>query len=103
MQRLKIFRWLLLFPCMIYAQVDYTANDKIIPYKDHFRYGVNMGYYPPWQDHQLAEIAAGDDKMGLLGVGVNSVRPALFEHFFDYWGYDVRKEAFDRYEALGMT
>ena len=103
MQRLKIFSWLLLFPCIICAQVDYTANDKIIPYKDHFRYGVNMGYYPPWQDHQLAEIAAGDEKMGLPGVGVNSVRPALFEHFFDYWGYDVRKEAFDRYEALGMT
>jgi len=62
-----------------------------------------MGYYSPWQDHQLAEIAAGDDEMNLPGVGVNSVRPALFEHFFDYWGYDVRKEAFDRYASLGMT
>lgn len=85
------------------AQVNYTANDKIIPYDGHFRYGVNLGYYPPWQDHQLAEIAAGDEKMGLPGVGVNSVRPALFEHFFDYWGYDVRRQAFDRYETLGMA
>ena len=92
-----------LSPYLIFAQSKTTANDQIIPYEGHFRYGVNMGYYAPWQDHQLAEIAAGDDKLNLPGVGVNAVRPALFEHFFDYWGYDVRKEAFDRYEALGMT
>lgn len=94
---------LFLIQNILFSQVDYTANDKIIPYKGHFRYGANLGYYPPWQDHQLAEIAAGDKEMGLRGVGVNSVRPALFEHFFDYWGYDVRRQAFDRYESLGMN
>ena len=92
-----------LLPLHLIAQPTTTANDVIIPYPGYFRYGVNMGYYAPWQDHQLAEIAAGDAKMGLPGVGVNAVRPALFEHFFEYWGYDVRKEAFDRYESLGMT
>ena len=86
-----------------FSQVNYTANDQIIPYTKHFRYGANLGYYPPWQDQQLAEIAAGDEEMGLPGVGVNSVRPALFEHFFSQWGYDVRRKAFDRYESLGMT
>ncbi len=102
--RLFLNLFLLLF-CQftVFSQVGYTANDRILPYQGNFRYGVNLGYYPPWQDQQLAEIAAGDASMGLSGVGVNSVRPALFEHFFDYWGYDVRKEAFDRYESLGMT
>ncbi|MFK7982632.1 MAG: T9SS type A sorting domain-containing protein [Saprospiraceae bacterium] len=103
MRLLKLCTLFFLSPYLIFSQSNTTANDHIIPYPGHFRYGVNMGYYAPWQDHQLAEIAAGDDKMNLPGVGVNAVRPALFEHFFDYWGYDVRKEAFDRYEALGMT
>ncbi|MEM6320082.1 MAG: T9SS type A sorting domain-containing protein [Bacteroidota bacterium] len=99
------FCWLLgcLIPYLAIAQINYTANDQIIPYEKPFRYGANVGYYPPWQDQQLAEIAAGDPKMGLAGVGVNSIRPALFEHFFDYWGYKVRREAFDRYAELGMT
>ncbi len=103
MRLLKFCCLFCLSPYLIFAQAKTTANDKITPYQDYFRYGVNMGYYPPYQDHQLAEIAAGDAKMDLPGVGVNAVRPALFEHFFDYWGYDVRKEAFDRYESLGMT
>lgn len=103
MQKVQILCLLFLLQNFLIAQVDYTAHDKVTPYKGHFRYGVNLGYYPPWQDHQLAEIAAGDEEMGLKGVGVNSVRPALFEHFFDYWGYDVRRLAFDRYEELGMT
>ncbi len=103
MRLLKLGCLVFLCPLFIFAQSTTTANDKIIPYQGDFRYGVNMGYYAPWQDHQLAEIAVGDEKMDLPGVGVNAVRPALFEHFFDYWGYDVRKEAFDRYEALGMT
>lgn len=104
MRLLKICCLFFFFNVTTFAQsTTTTANDEIIPYQGSFRYGVNMGYYAPWQDHQLAEIAAGDEKMGLSGVGVNAVRPALFEHFFDYWGYDVRKKAFDRYESLGMT
>ncbi len=101
--RYSICCLLLLWLAIGFSQINYTANDKIIPYKGNFRYGANMGYYYPWQDHQLAEIAAGEEQLGLPGVGVNSVRPALFEHFFDQWGYAARKEAFDRYGALGMT
>ena len=98
-----LFILLVLPPLSGFAQINFSANDQVLSYRGHFRYGVNLGYYHPWQDHQLAEIAAGDPEMGLPGVGVNAVRPALFEHFFEHWGYDVRKKAFDRYEELGMT
>jgi hypothetical protein len=71
-----------------------TANDVVLPYKGVFGYGSNMGYYPPHSDEDVAELAAN--------VGATCLRPALFEHFVDFWGYDVRLKAFERYAALGM-
>lgn len=106
MIRLGLIHILLFFlftPFIILGQVSFTANDVVTPYDKHFRYGANMGYYPPWQDYQLAEIAAGDSRLKLPGIGVNALRPALFEHFFEQWGYEARRLAFDRYAALGMT
>jgi hypothetical protein len=72
-----------------------TANDVVPAYTGDFGYGSNMGYYPPHSDEQIADFAAA--------IGVKTMRPALFEHFLDFWGYDIRIAAFKHYEALGMT
>lgn len=72
-----------------------TANDFVKPYTGNFRYGSNMGYYPPYNDEQLADIAAQ--------VGVNAMRPGFFEHFAETWGYDARIKAFNHYDSLGIV
>ena len=71
-----------------------TANDVVPPYTGDFGYGSNMGYYPPHRDENIADFAAA--------IGVKTLRPALFEHFLDYWGYDIRLDAFKHYESVGM-
>jgi hypothetical protein len=71
-----------------------TANDFVPPYTGDFGFGSNMGYYPPHSDEQIANFAAA--------IGVKTMRPALFEHFLDFWGYDIRIDAFKHYESLGM-
>ena len=76
-------------------QNNKTANDFVKPYVGSFRYGSNMGYYPPYTDEQLADIAAQ--------VGVNALRPAFFEHFAETYGYNTRIKAFQHYDSLGMA
>ncbi|MCB0687267.1 MAG: hypothetical protein KDC53_12105, partial [Saprospiraceae bacterium] len=61
-----------------------------------------MGAYPPWRDENLANIAAGNPDLGLPGLGITTFRPELPELFVDYWGYDIRVDAFKHYETLGM-
>lgn len=72
-----------------------TANEYVKPYTGHFRYGSNMGYYSPYTDEQLADIAAK--------AHINSLRPAFFEFFAEFWGYDIRDNAFRHYDSLGMN
>ncbi len=84
------------------AQVDFTANDSVGAYSFPFAYGTNMGYYPGWNDKALADIAAGNPDRGTTGAGINGMRPALFEHFLEYYGYDIRLEEFQHYEKLGI-
>ena len=72
-----------------------TANDYVKPYNGSFRYGSNMGYYSPYTDEQLADIAAR--------AGINSLRPGFFENFAEFWGYDIRNNAFRHYDSLGMN
>lgn len=85
-----------------FGQFDRTANDEVKPYTGEFGYGANMGAYPPWRDENLANIAAGNDSLGLPGFGINAFRPELPELFVEYWGYDIRVEAFEHYDKLGM-
>ena len=85
------------------AQVDFNANDSIGPYTHSFGYGANMGYYPGWTDKNLADIAAGNIDYNVGGAGINGFRPALFEHFMEYFGYDIRIGEFEHYESLGIT
>ncbi len=84
------------------GQVNFTANDTVPPFSGDFAYGSNMGYYPAWEDMQLADIAAGNPANGVAGVGVYSLRPALPEHFLEQYGYDVRLEEFQHYESLDI-
>ncbi|MEM8908928.1 MAG: hypothetical protein AAGD05_13865, partial [Bacteroidota bacterium] len=74
------------------AQNGQTANDVVPPYDGHFRPGSNLGYFPPWEDKQLADIAAGNPTLSIPGVGVKSIRPSLTEDFLETWGYDSRVE-----------
>lgn len=66
-----------------------------------FLYGSNMGYYPGWSDGQLAELLIGNPAAGIAGAGVNSLRPAMYDHFVQQWGYDIRINAFETYRQLG--
>jgi len=100
---LKHFLFFLSFslPFTAFSQCSFTANDKVIPYKGSFGYGSNMGYYPPWTDEQLADIGFGDPSKNIPGVGVTSLRPALYEYYLEKYGYDHRLSTFQHYQQLG--
>ena len=87
---------------LVFGQVDFTANDSVGTYNYPFAYGANMGFYPGWKDKNLADLAAGNPEFGVKGVGVNGMRPALFEHFLEYFGYDIRVDEFKHYQSLGI-
>lgn len=88
-----------IFPSI--AQVNYTANDIVKPYTGSFGYGSNVGYFENWTAEELGDIAIGSDFQGTEGVGVNTLRPALFEHFMEQWGYEFRIKTFEHYRKLG--
>lgn len=71
-----------------------TANNFVPAYTGSFGYGSNMGYYSPYTDEQVSDLAAR--------AGVRTMRPAMFAYFVEYWGYDIRVLAFKYYESLGM-
>lgn len=101
----KAWIWLCLclFTHTILSAQTQTANDIVQPYDGDFRFGMNQGYFPPWSDGQLAEIAAGNPEKGIPGVGVKALRPSLPEWLMEIYGYDFRKSTYEFYETLGMT
>ncbi len=72
-------------------------------YEGYFGYGTNVGYYPNWTARQLGDIAIGNPSEGVAGVGVTTMRPALFEFFQEQWGYDFRVPTFEHYKKLGAV
>ena len=77
------------------SQPSYTANDVVPIMSGSFDYGSNMGYFPPnYGDKALASL--------VHEYGATSIRPGLFHHFLDNWGYDIRKEHFQYYDSLGL-
>lgn len=84
------------------AQVNYSANDQVLPYTNGFRLGVNSGVYPGFTDEDLATLAAGNPEIGNKGVGVKAIRPALFESFTNFWGTDIRVPTFQYYYDLDI-
>ncbi len=87
---------------LLKAQINFSANNKIPSYGYEYGFGCNMGYYAPWTDIQLSDIAAGNTSLKIKGAGVTTMRPALFEHFLEYWGYDIRLKEFKHYDSLGI-
>lgn len=85
------------------AQFQRTANDLVVPYEGYFGYGTNLGYYPPWSAEQLGDLAFGNPLMDIPGVGITTLRSALFEFFQEQWGYDFRVRTFKHYQNLGDT
>lgn len=85
-----------------FGQVTYTANTTVPAYTGAFAYGSNMGYYPPFSDEQIADITGGNAALNIPGLGVHSLRPALPEHFLEYWGYDIRLSTFQYYTNQGF-
>ena len=66
-----------------------------------FLYGSNMGSYSGWSDEQLVELLMGNSTKSIAGAGVNSLRTAMYDHFVQQWGYDIRLNAFETYRQLG--
>ena len=87
--------------CQGVAQVSQTANDVVPAYGAPYTFGVNFGLYP-FKDDELADLSAGNDAKGVVGVGVRSIRPTLPEKFLEYWGYDIRKDEFEHYTQIGL-
>lgn len=83
------------------AQVRRTANDYVKPYSGKFGYGTNVGFYENWTAEELGSISMGDPAYNVPGVGVNTMRPALYEWFQEQWGYDFRIRTFEHYASLG--
>ncbi|HOY07109.1 MAG TPA: T9SS type A sorting domain-containing protein [Saprospiraceae bacterium] len=90
-------------PIAACTQPIFTANDQVPAYNEPFGYGANLGYFPPYYyDMELAALAHGTPDGQVPGMGVTTLRPGLFEHFLDYWGYDIRKEHFRYYDSIGL-
>ena len=102
MNKLLLAISLLFFCCNISAQITFSANDFVPPYNEDFGFGVNLGYFPGWKDHQLADLAAGNPDLNVTGIGSNSLRVSLPNWFIEQWGNEIRVDEFEHYTSLGM-
>ena len=101
----KIFTTLLAFGLSIVslsAQINYTANQQVTPYTGPYRAGINMGYYPGWNNQSLADIAAGNPALDIPGIGARTNRLGLPEIVLDYFGYGLLSGDIQHWKSLGM-
>ncbi|MBK8806689.1 MAG: hypothetical protein IPO21_08605 [Bacteroidales bacterium] len=87
------------------AQESKTANDIVPEYSAPFTFGTNLGYVSSgkWNDGATGNLAAGNEQLGIEGVGANSLRLSLPEHFLEKWGYTIRVNTYKEYARLGMS
>jgi hypothetical protein len=85
------------------AQPNYTADDQITPYTGLFAPGYNQGFYNGWNDQTLGNLAAGNQALGIQGVGAKSIRQGLYFELLRTWGNGVRLPEVQHYKALGMS
>ena len=80
-----------------------TANDIVPQYENHqFIFGMNTGYKNhDWKDTDVADIILGNMSKGIIGLGANGLRPALYENFVEKYGYNIRVNEFDYYTQKG--
>jgi len=84
------------------AQHPITAQETVPRWLGPFGYGSNMGVFAPhYYDKELATLLVGKPDGTVPGVGVNSLRPGLFEYFLEYFGYGIRLEHFKYYKSIG--
>ncbi|MEL7020977.1 MAG: PKD domain-containing protein, partial [Bacteroidota bacterium] len=62
----------------------------------------NFGLYAGFTDEMLGTLAGGDPTQNVAGVGAKALRPGLFEHFTQQWGYDLRLPTFQHYKNIGL-
>lgn len=87
-----------------FSQYNKTANDEVPPNNGTFAFGTNPGWptNAKWSSEQLADLYAGNADLGIVGIGANSVRATLPDHFLEKWGYDIRLDAYAYYKSKGM-
>ena len=74
------------------------ANTRVPPSTGYFLYGSNMAWKNHhWTDEDVAGILLGNKSRNWEGVGVNSLRPALYYDYVENWGYDIRVNTFQWY------
>ncbi len=101
-----IFSFLLLLPGHnnVFTQApSFTANDQVTPYNSPFQFGSNMGYYAGWTDGQLGDLAIGNATLNIPGIGATTLRPGLFEHYLEQYGYSINLPWFEHFDSLGLV
>ncbi len=89
---------------LLLAQPNFTANDIVPEYNIPFKLGINPNFNGhQWSDQKSADIAVGNPDVGTEGVGIQAFRVPLPESFLEFWGYDIRVDAFQHYADLGLT
>ena len=85
------------------AAGEMTADDGIAPYNGLFSYGSNLGYFGgQWSNNQLANLLIGGGD-GQAGVGVKSVRGALFDDFLKTYGNTINVPNYQYYASLDAS
>jgi Secretion system C-terminal sorting domain len=82
--------------------VTFTANDSVLRYDKVFRFGVNLGYYPPWTTEELANLAGGNPALGIKGIGATTSRPSIEEFLLETYGYDALIPTYEALYQRGM-
>ncbi len=99
---ITLFFGIIIPPLLSAQQPAFTANDTIPIYNGTLRAGVNFDQYRGFSDEDLANLSAGNAQLGIAGVGIQSVRPGLFESFTELYGMDTRIPTFKFYDSLGL-
>ena len=103
MKQTLLFLLVNLYCLPIFAQVGYTANDSVPTYDKQFLPGINPSWHGnQWTDQQLADLSYGNPSEGVDGIGMKTFRITLPDAFLEFWGYDIRVDAFQHYIDMGM-
>jgi GEVED domain/Secretion system C-terminal sorting domain len=97
--------WLfaMIFVVQVSAQPGYTADDLVTPYTGQYRTGMNMGYFPGWDNYKLADIAAGNPAVSQKGVGARTLRFSTPEDILDLYGYGLLVPEMAHYKSLNTS
>lgn len=81
-----------------------TANSFSMyrPYKGHYRYGINQGWYGAnWSSQNTATLAMGNPELHVKGVGVKTLRVPLYDEFLTTYGLTSLLSDFKYHVSLG--